>query len=1149
LSADGRTLSTVTGDGTAPSPPFRWRYILRQWDVGTVRVLHEVRIETPNPHPGTFSLDGRLFLGENGEDKVRLWDVAAAKPPLDIAQALNYVTPFALSGDGNTLAVLGQDGDLYVYDPTTGKERRRFRCGDEDRLCCGYSGPALSPDGRTLVASTLDSLRVWDASTGKLKGEIEGCRGLVASSADGKVLACADRRAIRLLDAESLREVRRFEEHHDEIKSLAFSADGRLLVTGQSHSVGLWDVATGKPRNAPPGHRGSVLSLAFAPDGKTLVSGAGDGTALVWDLSTGTPRYTLAGHCFATISLAVSPDGKLLATGDGLYVNSSVEAQVRLWRLDDGRLVQKFTGHLSGVASLAFSPDGRLLASGGGDARFRVWDPATGKRLYQVRGDDGRRSVGFSPDGRVLLAASTHGELCLYEPATGECLRDFGHGGLGHGHVLHASFLPDGKTVVSDEWEGPERRVRFWDSTGGTEDRSFALKGTYSPNDHAFSGYAVSPDGTLVATAVDDPGDPAIRLLDAATGRVLAVLRGHTGLVTALAFSPDGKTLASASHDTTVLLWDVPRARLLGPWFRLCGAWADEEAAKQLAAHPEEAVAFLRERLVPVAVREARYVPLAWALDDDRFAVREQASRRLERAAAEAEPVLQLVLAENPPPELRTRAQSVLDRLAAARAEEVAHLTADLDGPNSEEARRRLLALGPAVGPALRRYLDPSPVAPPNGQGVLPPQNRGMVEQILEGLQEPANSVLPLTPAGFAPRRGGPGADRDSRGASGPGRAGQGAATGPAGPGCTGRPPAPGPAPESPLSGRRGAMTVRSGMLLAVLGGLAAAPGARAQELKERAPLKGHTEAVYAVAFSPDGMLLASACQGYAQPTNTRWGEIRLWDVARGREVATFRGHPEGIGRLAFSPDGQVLATASSDGVKLWSVASPGKELATRSGIAPPLCCLAFSADGKKLGAAGASAVCVWDMGSVKVLSSFTRRVPGWWAAFGPDLTMIASPDYEDVDLWDVAAGRERLALLDHRGSVHRVAFSGDGKTLVVASCRMGEGRAWFGEVRLWDLPAGKERTTWKTRVGFVRELALSGDGKTLAMLGEKLINTADELELLDAATGRLLGAFSFKRDRIGARCLAFSQDGKHVAVGCDDSTVRLWDVVPPAAK
>jgi WD40 repeat protein len=317
------------------------------------------------------------------------------------------------------------------------------------------------------------------------------------------------------------------------------------------------------------------------------------------------------------------------------------------------------------------------------------------------------------------------------------------------------------------------------------------------------------------------------------------------------------------------------------------------------------------------------------------------------------------------------------------------------------------------------------------------------------------------------------------------------------------------------------------------------------QELKPRAVLKGHAEPVACLAFSPDGKALASGGRGYDAKTRTRWGELRLWDVAAGKEVTTLKEHQDGLVSLAFSPDGKSIASSSSDGqVRLWDVA----KRETRAAL-PGLdrgfgCIVAFSPDGKRLGLAGETVAKVYELPGGKEVASITRRVRGWGATFSPDLATLASPDYQDMDLWDVATGKERLTLSEHRGEALAPAFTSDGKTVAVPSRRRIDAETWAGEIKLWDVSTGRERATITGRAEFLSGIALSPDGKRLALVTAKQPGDAAELKLIDVPTGRLLGSLQFKASQGAPWRLLYSPDGKVLAgAGFRDGSVGLWDV------
>src|SRR5207248_445869 len=149
-------------------------------------------------------------------------------------------------------------------------------------------------------------------------------------------------------------------------------------------SLFFWDVASGRLLHEVKDCRGPV---AFTPDGKHLACGAA-GAIRRFDPATYREVRRREGHPDYVIALAFSADGKTLASGFGhtTSARASTEAQLRLWAPAAGRLLRQFPAHLSGLCSLTFAPDGRRLATPGHDARARVWDAGSGRRLFQVRG-------------------------------------------------------------------------------------------------------------------------------------------------------------------------------------------------------------------------------------------------------------------------------------------------------------------------------------------------------------------------------------------------------------------------------------------------------------------------------------------------------------------------------------------------------------------------------------------------------------------------------------------------------------------------------------------------------------------------------------------------------------------------------------------
>lgn len=738
FSADGKTLITLS------HKPENWLYgerkvecLMERWEVGTGKRLQRRAFQMPYEDHAfqVFSADGKVFAHNEGTSKIHMWDTQSGKHLLQINQTIHGWCPISFSSDNRLLAVTDNEGNLCLFDRASGKRLHWIR-RKEDRNHTGYYFITLSADGKLLAASTAYSLRVWDTATGELKHEFEECRGAAVFSADGKYLACGDEEGIRLWETTSFRELRRFEKPVKYIHALTMSPDGRLLASyNGSHNgvtVALWDVAAGKQRNHLPVHDDYVYSLMFTPGGTGLVSGSTDGSAIVWDLATARPRFRLPGHYPMAFAFAFSSDGKLLATGEGDDGpgKDNHECEIRLWNLTDGKLIRQFTGHLHSVGCLAFSPDGKRLASGGIDARFRVWDPATGKRLYQIRGRNGRRSVAFSPDGKLLALGNLEGgELGLWKADTGQKLADLGAQGRQRGYVTSVSFLRDGKTVISEEESGGRDappKLRCWDVASCREVRSPPLEEQYpdccSPSPH----YTLSADGALGAMEIGYGEESAIRLFDASTGKTLALLRGHTRMILSLAFSPDGKLLASGSRDTTILIWDVERARTQYYWSELLRGTADEKYVQALAAEPALAIAFLKDRLTRSAEIEARARRFLAQLDDDQFAVREKASQELKRQGHVVETILRDAAGQSQSPEVRRRLKVLLQGLKQPDKTEAA-----LDPPH---VRMAVALLEKIATPASRKTLEELARGP--AEAVVTRE----VRSTLDRLKKPAKS-------------------------------------------------------------------------------------------------------------------------------------------------------------------------------------------------------------------------------------------------------------------------------------------------------------------------------------------------------------------------------------------------------------------------
>lgn len=288
--------------------------------------------------------------------------------------------------------------------------------------------------------------------------------------------------------------------------------------------------------------------------------------------------------------------------------------------------------------------------------------------------------------------------------------------------------------------------------------------------------------------------------------------------------------------------------------------------------------------------------------------------------------------------------------------------------------------------------------------------------------------------------------------------------------------------------------------------------------------LTGHTDRVWAAAFSPDGQRVVTASSD---------GTARIWDAVLGLTVRRLTGHTGFVYRAVFSPDGSRVLTASADKTaRIWDAAT-GRELVRLIGHTRALTSAAFSADGQHVVTASADGTArVWDAPTGR--QRVVLHVPGGVtsATFSPDGHRVVTAAADgSVRVWDVSKHRQLMVLNGHTGAVWWAAYSRDGKRIVTAS----DDRT----ARVWDAASGRLLAVLSGHTDRVNVAAFSADGR-------RIVTASDDgtARIWDAATGRQLALLGGHTDRVS--WAAFSPDGQRVVTASTDGTARIWDVGLP---
>jgi WD40 repeat protein len=376
-----------------------------------------------------------------------------------------------------------------------------------------------------------------------------------AWSSDGQTLAVGTSAGIVLYAADNLQEAPAwYVSSVGSVKDVSFSPDSSQLAIAGWEGLSLWNLVTGQEKVLQT--EGGPFAAAFSPDGKLLASGNSLKYVQIWDVASGKLVSQLKdGDMEGSGMIAFSPDGKMLASGDSDRTEGHGDGIVRLWELSTGNLMLKLGDKSHKLAAPAFSPDGKTLAFGGSDNSVELWDIASGKLVVKLVGHaHAVVSVAFSPNGLQLasLDVGKDNQVRVWDISSGRSVRIFdGCSRTNNVNTGFVDFSPDGSRLTSAcEDEG----LFVWNIDTGQVQK---ISQGYS---YGVRNIAFSSDGKRLASSDSNwdkqqAGD--ILLWNLETKTEYLRLSGHTGIVTTVAFNPNGNQVASGGIDGTVRLWNT----------------------------------------------------------------------------------------------------------------------------------------------------------------------------------------------------------------------------------------------------------------------------------------------------------------------------------------------------------------------------------------------------------------------------------------------------------------------------------------------------------------------------------------------------------------------------------------------------------------
>lgn len=300
------------------------------------------------------------------------------------------------------------------------------------------------------------------------------------------------------------------------------------------------------------GHENSITSISYSASGKWLASSSLDGTVRIWNTEKSSNTRVLRSHKGDVYSVSISKDERVVAS-------AGFDGRVVISNLSDGEMVKTFSDFEGWCQAVVFSPDSKRFAVSTTDGKISIWEIESGKNLQTFDAKREHYTLAWSSDGKYLAAG--RGYISIWDVLTGQQVKTLkGH----NSSVYSVTFSPDSKLLASASHDGT---AKIWNINSGESIQTVEPRGfrriwkdrvITDPYSVPITAVAFSADGKYLATG---SSGRIINLWDVSTGKSIRTMQGHTMTVTDLKFSPDGKYLASSSLDRTIRLWNLKEKR------------------------------------------------------------------------------------------------------------------------------------------------------------------------------------------------------------------------------------------------------------------------------------------------------------------------------------------------------------------------------------------------------------------------------------------------------------------------------------------------------------------------------------------------------------------------------------------------------------